>query len=90
MMRPRAMPIWARESIAAPPTSGYESMRNSSPNPGKRLSSIASTASNVESREVMPVPPVMITACTAALAHASRITRWTSVGSSRTIAEPTT
>src|SRR5215831_7987315 len=76
--------------MAAAPTSWYESTRKSSPKPGSRLSSIASTASKVESREVMPVPPVRITACTPGFAHASRTTRWTSAGSSRTMPLPTT
>jgi len=40
--------------------------------------------------EVIPVPPVRITTCTRGSAHASRTTRATSVGSSRTIVEPTT
>src|SRR5215470_4997862 len=76
--------------MAAAPTSWYESTRKSSPKPGSRLSSMASTASKVESREVMPVPPVRMTACTAGSAHASRMTRWTSAGSSRTMPLPTT
>src|SRR5688572_11030738 len=38
----------------------------------------------------MPVPPVRITACTAALPQASRTIRATSAGSSRTMAEAAT
>ena len=76
--------------MAAAPTSWKDSIRNSSPKPGRRLSSSASTASYVESREVMPVPPVRITACTSSRVHAARTSRATSAGSSRTTAEPAT
>src|SRR5687768_10991777 len=89
-MRRAWMPIWARDSMAAAPISWKDSMRKSSPKPGSRLSSIASTASNVESRDVMPVPPVMMMTCTDASDAASRMIRCTSVGSSRTMLEPTT
>src|SRR5258708_87789 len=58
-------------------------MRNSSPKPVSRLSSSASTASNVESREVTPVPPVRMNASTAGSAQPFRITAVTWVGSSR-------
>src|SRR3989442_4990140 len=65
-------------------------MRKSSPKPGSRLSSSASIASNVASRDVIPVPPVTITAWTRSSPHASRTTRCTSAGSSRTIVAPIT
>src|SRR6202165_3443368 len=89
-MRRAWMPIWARESMAAAPISWNDSIRNSSPNPGSRLSSMASTASNVESRDVIPVPPVMMMTCTDESATASRMIRCTSAGSSRTMPAPTT
>ena len=56
--RPCTTPACARDIMAAAPTSWYESMRKSSPKPEMRLVSRDSTASKVESREVMPVPPV--------------------------------
>src|SRR2546426_1078574 len=65
-------------------------MRKSSPKPGSRLSSSASIASNVASRDVIPVPPVTITAWTRSSPHASRTTRCTSAGSSLTIVAPIT
>ena len=55
-------------------------MRKSSPKPVSRLSSSASTASKVESREVIPVPPVRMKASTAGSAQPSRITAATCVG----------
>ena len=57
---PEAVPAVARLIIAAAPMSSKLSMRNSSPNPSSRFSRSASIASNVPSREVMPVPPVVM------------------------------
>src|ERR1700730_2412478 len=57
----RVTPATARESMAALPISWNESVRNSSPNPGSGRAMAALTASNVLSREVMPVPPVIRT-----------------------------
>src|SRR5882762_3330078 len=83
----RVTPARARESMAALPISWNESMRNSSPNPGSGRAMAALTASNVLSREVMPVPPVIRTTW----AEASRA-RCSScamrAGSSGTMAEP--
>src|SRR6185436_5472183 len=55
-------PASARDSIAAGPISWNDSIRNSSPKPGKRRSNSAPTASGVRSRGPMPVPPVTMTA----------------------------
>ena len=54
------VPAVARLIIAAGPISSKLSMRNSSPKPSRRFSSSASTASKVPSRDVMPVPPVVM------------------------------
>ena len=60
--RPPTTPASARDSIAAGPISWNDSMRNSSPKPGRRRSNSAPTASGVRSRGPMPVPPVTMTA----------------------------
>ena len=54
-------------------------MRNSSPKPSSRFSSSASTASYVLSRDVMPVPPVVMITCTSAVASCARSCSRTSV-----------
>ena len=63
---PAASPADARLIIAADPICSKLSIRNSSPKPSSRFSSSASTASNVQSRDVMPVPPVAMTTWTSA------------------------
>ena len=82
-------PAQARLSIAAGPMSSKLSIRNSSPKPSSRFSSSASMASNVESREVMPVPPVVMITW-ASPASCARRNAVTSAGSSRTMARATT
>jgi hypothetical protein len=80
------VPAVARLIIAAEPISWKLSMRKSSPKPSRRFSSKPSIASNVPSREVMPVPPV-VTITRAWPASSCCATRaLTSAGSSRTTA----
>ena len=80
----------AQEIIAADPISSKLSMRKSSPNPSSRFSNRASTASNVPSRAVMPVPPVvMMTRVAASVSHCFT-DAVTCAGSSRTMANPVT
>ena len=86
-LRP-TVPAVARVSMAAARISSKLSIRNSSPNPSRRFSSRRSTASNVPSREVMPVPPVVMMTRVAASASWRRTQAATRAGSSRTIAVP--
>src|SRR5688572_19048959 len=82
------VPAVARLIIAAEPISSKLSMRNSSPKPSSRFSKSASIASNVPSRALTPVPPVvMMTRVSASVSHCFT-DAVTSAGSSRTIANP--
>ena len=83
-------PADARLIIAAGPICSKLSMRKSSPKPYSRFSSSPSTASKVQSRDVMPVPPVVMTTCTSADASWRSIVLRTSAGSSVTITRPIT
>ncbi len=65
-------------------------MRNSSPKPSSFLSSRPETASYVVSRDVTPVPPVVMITCTSGLSSWAAMAARTSSGSSRTIRWPVT
>ena len=65
-------------------------MRNSSPKPSSRFSSSALIASYVLSRDVMPVPPVVMITWTSRSARWRSIVPRTSSGSSLTIVRPVT
>ena len=83
------MPAVARLIIAAEPISSKLIIRNSSPKPSSRFSNRAVTASNVLSRGLMPVPPVVMMTCVAdrrAAPHDGA----TCAGSSLTMACPLT
>jgi hypothetical protein len=84
------VPAVARLIMAAAPISSKLSMRNSSPKPSSRFSNSASIASNVPSRALMPVPPVMMMMRVSASVSHCVTEALTRCGSSRTIAKPVT
>ncbi len=79
------VPATARLNIAAAPISAKLSMRKSSPKPSRRLVMIPAMASYVLSRDVMPVPPVVMMTSVPGDSAAARTRSRTISGSSRTI-----
>ena len=76
------VPAVARLIIADAPISPKLSIRKSSPKPSSRFSSSWSIASNVPSRDVMPVPPVVMITCVRESPTCSRTLAATCAGSS--------